>query len=64
MHQPKAVQIAPPTPAPPPPSIDVAMQSQQQNQLLRQRQGAASTILAGQNPASPTTGGMASLLGG
>jgi hypothetical protein len=60
---PKAVQIAPPAPAPPPPTIDQAMQSQQNSNLLRQRKGAAASILAGDQAQTPQTGPMAKLLG-
>lgn len=63
MHTPKPTTIAPPTPAPPPPTIDQAVNQSRQNDLLRQRRGAASNILAGQNPQSPTTLGISSLLG-
>lgn len=63
LPSPKAPTIAPPTPAPPPPTIDQAVQNTQQQDILRQRRGAASTILAGQNPAAPTTLGVSRLLG-
>ena len=62
-NSPKAPTIAPPTPAPPPPTIDQAAQSQQQTNLIRQRRGAASNILAGPNPNAPPTTGVARLLG-
>jgi hypothetical protein len=64
MHAPKAPTITPPAPAPPPPSIDVAMKTQQDAATLRQRRGQAASVLAGQDPAAPTTMGAARLLGG
>lgn len=48
MHAPKAPSIPAPTPAPPPPTIDQAAQASQQDALLRQRKGAAASVLAGQ----------------
>ena len=62
MHSPKAPTIAAPAPAPPPPGIDQALQAQQNHDLLRKRQGAASTILAAGGQA-PQTGGASTLLG-
>ena len=64
MHTPKVESPAPPTPAPPPPTIDQAAQSQDNANILRQRRGAASTILAGtQQSNAPATTGVAKLLG-
>ena len=63
MHTPKAPTIAPPTPAPPPPSVDQAAQAQQQGNIIRQRRGAASNILAGQDATQAPTLGVAKLLG-
>jgi hypothetical protein len=40
----------------------MAAQKQQQSDIIRQRRGAMSNILAGTNPASPVTG-VAKLLG-
>jgi hypothetical protein len=62
VHTPKAPTISPPTPAPPPPTIDEAAQKQQQTDIIRQRRGAMSNILAGTNPQAPQTG-IAKLLG-
>lgn len=54
-----------PTPAvpPPPPSIDQAVQQQDQNSVLRQRRGAAASVLAGNSPLNPQTGPAGTLLG-
>lgn len=60
---PKVTTPAPPQPAPPPPSIDQAVQSQATANQLRQRRGAAATVLAGANPAAPQTMGITKLLG-
>jgi hypothetical protein len=68
MHAPKAPNIPAPTPAPPPPTIDQAVEASKQDQLLRQRRGAAASVLAGQAGAtaqqSMQMGGVAKLLGG
>ena len=61
-HAPKAPTIAPPTPAPAPPTVDIAAQSQQQTDILRQRRGAASTVLAGATQTTPKTA-VSALLG-
>lgn len=62
MHAPKAPNMPAPAPAPPPPTIDQAVQATQQDQLLRNRRGAAASVLAGPNPQAPTTLGPASKL--
>jgi hypothetical protein len=54
---------APPAPAPPPPTMDQAVTSSRQADMLRQRKGAAASILAGSNPAAPQVGAGAKLLG-
>ncbi len=48
-------KISPPMPAPPPPTIDQAAQAQGTQNQLRQRKGAAASVLAGNNPQAPTT---------
>lgn len=53
-----------PLPPPAPPTIDQAALNQQQDSLLRSRRGAAASVLAGPNPANPTTLGTPRLLGG
>lgn len=63
MHAKNVASPTPPAPAPPPPTIDAAVQSTRQNDILRQRKGAAASMLAGANPQSPMIGGAATLLG-
>ena len=43
--------------------MDQAVQTTRQNDMLRQRKGAAASILAGANPAAPQTGAGVKLLG-
>ena len=55
---------ATPTPPPAPPTIDQAALNQTQDTLLRSRRGAAASVLAGSDPATPTSLGSTKLLGG
>ena len=55
---------ASPTPPPAPPTIDQASLNQQQDNLVRSRRGAAASVLAGNDPAAPSTLGATRLLGG
>lgn len=63
--KPKAPAMpAGPAPTPAPPTIDQAALNQTQDTLLRSRRGAAASVLAGANPANPTTLSTPRLLGG
>lgn len=64
-HSPKVPAMpAAPTPAPQPPTIDTARAQQEQDTLVRKRRGAAESVLAGNDPAAPTTLATPRLLGG
>ena len=52
-----------PAPPPPPPTIDQAAQQQDTQAQLRARRGAASNVLAGNNPQAAPTLGVNKLLG-
>lgn len=64
-HSPKTPAMpAAPAPTPAPPTIDQAAMNQEQQNILRTRRGAAASVLAGPNPANPTTLSTPKLLGG
>lgn len=58
-----APNLPPPQPAPIPPTIDEAAKNQSNQAMLRQRRGAAATVLAGNNPAAPPQTAVTRLLG-
>lgn len=60
---PKSPNIPAPQPAPPPPTIDQAVQATRDDARVRARRGAAANVLAGPDPAAPTTGPATKLLG-
>jgi hypothetical protein len=60
---PKIPNMPAPATPPPPPTIDQAVQAQGETDLLRMRRGAASSMLAGNTPGSPSTMPASRLLG-
>lgn len=60
---PKSPNIPAPQPAPPPPTIDQAVQATRDDARVRARRGVAANVLAGPDPAAPTTGPATKLLG-